>query len=272
MTEYRHALVRRPSLRAVVFVAVWLAWRGDALQAQSGKAVEGVWSTPVTAPNHPEWTIDDYFCQRLCLAVAREHLRSLLADSRNNTRSLQELMREATRVGNQHRQRITTDAGAQRTRRYDPADDPAIRCEPPRLIELLQAPQPVVVEVHNDYVIMHHDHWNTVRKIMLGSGGAAVAVASTRLGSPTGRFEGATLVVESRNVAAFTNEAITMTDGTRIVERYTPGGNGARLDVEVTIEDPASYREPLVLSASRVRTPGEKIYDLPPCEFNSGQR
>jgi hypothetical protein len=255
-----------------VFAAAWLASTTDAMQAQGRNAVEGVWSTPVTAPNHSQWTMDDYFCQRLCLAAAREHLRALLTDSRNNDRSLQELMQEATRVGNHHKQRITTDAATQRTRRYDPANDPATRCEPPGLIELLGAPQPVVVEVHDEYIIMHHDHWNTVRKITLRDRAEPVGDASTRLGSSTARFEGATLVVDSRNVAAFTNPAITMTDGTRIVERYTPAGNGARLDLELTIENPASYHEPLVLTASRVRTPDEKIYDLPPCEFNSGQR
>ena len=92
-----------------------------------------------------------------------------------------------------------------------------------------------------------------------------------RLGYSTARFEGATLVVESRNLLSAISGGITTTEGARVVERWTASDNRERLTLEVTIDDPSSYREPLVLMQSRVRTPAEKILDLPPCEAISGQ-
>ena len=61
------------------------------------------------------------------------------------------------------------------------------------------------------------------------------------------------------------------TDGTRTVERYAASGNGARLELELLIDDPASYRQPLVLTQSRVRPPDATILDMPPCAAISGK-
>ena len=169
-----------------------------------------------------------------------------------------------------------TEGARERRKRYDPAADPIIQCAPPNLITLVLAPTLIAIEVHDDEVIIHHEYWNTVRAIRRITGQSAPPGdgAATRLGSSTARFEGATLIVESRNVAGlrlYRRRDVTTTDGTRIVERYAASGNGARLDLELIIDDPASYREPLVLTQSRVRTPDEKILDVPPCEAISGK-
>jgi hypothetical protein len=229
------------------------------------------------APDHPEWGIEDHFCTSACPPIARQHMRSLLANPANDTRSLQELAQETTKVRTEYVARLMTDAARERLRRRgDLAADPSIQCEPPNLVRVLMAPPPIAIEVHDDKVIIHHEYWNTVRAIRRITDQSAPPVdGATRLGSSTARFEGATLIVESRNVAgsAFSSGGadITMTDGTRIVERYAASGNGARLELELIIDDPASYREPLVLAQSRVRTPDEKILDIPPCEAISGK-
>jgi hypothetical protein len=267
-----HQLPRRIFLAAVMVAVSLCSPPADLLRAQERRAIQGIWSTTFTAPDHPEWKIEDHFCPIACPPIAGQHIRSLLANPANDTRSLQELAQETTRVANQYVAQLMTDAARERRARYDPAADPAIRCEPPGLITLVLAPLPIAIEVHDDKVIIHHDHWNTVRAIRITDQSIPSVAASTRLGSSTARFEGATLIVESRNVAAVSTSAdITTTDGTRIVERYTASGNGARLNLELIIDDPASYREPLVLAQSRVRTPDEKILDIPPCEAISGK-
>lgn len=272
MAEHRNQLPRRIFLAAAM-VAVSLCWPlTDLLQAQERTAIQGFWSTDFTVPDHPEWRIEDHFCQIACLPIARQHLRSLLANPANDARPLQELGQEANQLANKYVAGLMTDAARERRTRYDPAADPVIRCEPPHLIMLVLAPPPIAIEVHDDHVIIHHEYWNTVRTIRIADRIASSVEGSSRLGSSTARFEGATLIVESRNLAGFTSQvqALTTTDGTRIVERYTASTNGARLDLELTIDDPASYREPLVLIQRRVRTPGEKILDIPPCEAISG--
>ena len=266
-----HRNQRRIFLAAVTVAVSLCSPPADLLRAQERRAIQGIWSTTFTAPDHPEWKIEDHFCQIACPPIAGQHLRSLLANPANDTRSLQELAQETTRVANQYVAQLMTDAARERRARYDPAADPAIRCEPPGLITLVLAPLPIAIEVQDDKVIIHHDHWNTVRAIRITDQSTPSVAASTRLGSSTARFEGATLIVESRNVAGFTSAAVTTTDGTRIVERYAASSNGARLNLELIIDDPASYREPLVLAQSRVRTPDEKILDIPPCEAISGK-
>jgi hypothetical protein len=79
------------------------------------------------------------------------------------------------------------------------------------------------------------------------------------------RLDGNSLVVESRNVPALTMVGTSFTDGTRIVERYTPNANGERLDIEVTIDNPESFREPLVFHDARVKTPDAELFDYEPC-------
>lgn len=259
--------LRRRICLAVITAAATLP--ASPAPAQSRPPVEGVWSTAFTAPNHPAWKIDDYFCA-FCPSATSEHLRKLLADPANDTRPLLELSGEAQEITDQYRQSRMTDAARARLKQNNAAaNDAVIRCEPPDLITLLRAPQPIAITVRDDHVVIHHDHWNTVRKIPLGNTAAPPAGAPTRLGTATARFEKSTLVVESRNVLGTMSPPYTTADGATVVERWTP--DGARLSMELTIIDPASYREPLVLYRPRVRTPDEKIFDLPPCEAISGK-
>jgi hypothetical protein len=250
--------------------AIVLSWPTP-VRAQERAAIEGTWSTEFTARDHPEWKIEDHFCQ-LCPEVARQHLRALLADPANAARPLRELGQEATRFAVEHRNALMTDAARERLKQNNgAANDAVMRCEAPDLITLLRAPQPIAIAVHDDHIVIHHDHWNTRRTIRLTEQHAAPGEAATRLGSSTARFEGATLVVESRNLVGTITAGITTADGARVVERWATIEHGARLNLELTIDDPKSYREPLVLIQSRVRTPDEKILDLPPCEAISGQ-
>lgn len=266
----------RRIILATVIAAVFLCPPlADVLRVQERTAIQSIWSTTFTAPDHPAWEIEDHLCFIACPPIARQHLRSLLAIPTNDSRPLQDLAQETTRVANQYVAGLMTEGARERRKRYDPVADPIIQCEPPDLISLVLAPPLIAIEVHDDEVIIHHDYWNTRRAIRRVTGQSTPPGdgAASRLGFSTARFEGETLIVESRNVAGVTPNiaAVATTDGTRIVERYAPSANGARLDLELIIDDPASYREPLVLTQSRVRTPDEKILDAPPCEAISGK-
>ena len=262
---------RRGTFLLSIAAGVSLLFPANRISAQDRTAIEGVWSTPFTARNHPAWAIEDHLCP-FCPPVALAHFRKLLADPANDSRPLPDLAQESNRVGNEFTMSLMTDEARARLKQNSAAsNDAVIRCEPPDLITLLRAPQPIVITVRDDHVMLHHDHWNTLRTIRLDGPAAAPADGPTRLGMATARFEGSTLVVESRNLLGITSGGITTTNGARIVERWTPSGDGTRLSLELMIDDPASYRAPLVFEAARVRTPGEKIFDMPPCEAVSGQ-
>jgi hypothetical protein len=185
---------------------------------------------------------------------------------------LQQLAQESNRLATEQRTAVLTDAGRARLKQNNAAaNDAVIRCEPPDLLTLLRAPQPIAFTLNGDHVVIHHDHWNTVRKIALADRSNSPNGGPTRLGSSTARFDGPTLIVETRNLLGTVSGGFTTSDTARIVERWTTSGDGSRLTLELTIDDPESYRQPLVLIQSRVRTPNEKILDLPPCEAISGR-
>ena len=108
--------------------------------------------------------------------------------------------------------------------------------------------------------------WQARSTIRMSGQAAPSADRPTLLGSSTARWEGRSLIVESRNVAGLTSRFLTTADGTRVVERYTVRDDGTRLELEVTIDDPASFREPLVLVHARVRTPDITLFGPLSCE------
>ena len=150
-----------------------------------------------------------------------------------------------------------TDAQRARLAQYEPPADAATRCEPPHLFQALLAPLPLSIEFRAGSVALHQHHWNVVREITLDGEASA--------GSTSARFDGSTLVVETRDVPALTMAGLSIADGTRIIERYTPDASGQRLEVEIALVDPTSFREPLVLRDARVRTPGLELFEYDPC-------
>ena len=263
----RH-LLRRAAMAAIACAAACSTEsppppRSSALATPAGKdvaAIEGVWSGLFTSRDHPAWRIEDQLCWRCPLPQYR-HLQSLLADPANDQRSLRELDEEAQRVGNEHRQSLMTDAQRERLDRYDPSAD-ATQCESPHPWQLVLAPLPLSIDVREGSVALHQHHWNVVRTILLGE---PLETQPAQGGTASARFEGSTLVVETRGVPELTVPGVSFADGARIIERYTPDASGQRLEIEIALVDPTSFREPLVLRDARVRTPDVELFDYDPC-------
>jgi hypothetical protein len=224
-------------------------------------AVEGVWSGLFTSRDHPAWKIEDQLCWRCPLPQYR-YLQSQLADPANDQRSLREIDEEAQRVGNEHRQSLMTDAQRQRLDTYTPPADASTQCESPHLWQLVLAPLPLSIDLRDGFVVLHQHHWNVVRTIALGE---PLDAQSVQLEAASAQFEGGTLVVETRDVPELTVAGVSFADGARIIERYTPDASGQRLEIEIMVVDPTSFREPLILRDARVRTPEVQLFDYDPC-------
>jgi hypothetical protein len=245
-------------LCTALVVASWCFAPASA-DAQGNRPVEGVWSTTLTANDSPGWTVADLLCE-ICSLTEYRSFESLVADAANRDRSLQELRDQARRVGLQYMQQLYTDAGRARLASYKPPPDPSVRCDPPPTPLLLAAtPLPMSIEIDGDRAILRFQEWNTRREIEITRG--PVTAGSGR--TTSARFDGEALVVESLNVPALANMGTT--DRARIIERYAPDANGARLDVQLTIDDPETFREPLVIQRAHVRTPDVKLFDYDPC-------
>ena len=151
---------------AVILVVAYCAWPHGSEAAQS-RPVEGLWGSDLTSPDHPAWRIEDELLPSGPMA-AYEHLTELLADAANDDRPLQELLAEARQVGQRYVQetlvRPLTDQPE-----APPVD--TVRCEPPPLIGTMMSPPAFLIAVDGEEVIIHHESWNTRRRIPLGDPG-----------------------------------------------------------------------------------------------------
>ena len=85
----------------------------------------------------------------------------------------------------------------------------------------------------------------------------------TPLGFSTGRWEGSTLQVTTTDIdwAIFDDAGTPQSRQVRSVERFTLSDDERRLDYEVTITDPETLLEPLVLRWHWDWVPGEALQD-----------
>jgi hypothetical protein len=108
-------------------------------------------------------------------------------------------------------------------------------------VEFVQRPEQltIIYETHNE-----------VRRVFLDGRQIDDAdVLPSRGGTSRGHWEGDTLVVETTGLNESIDQATAHSANARIIERYTPHTTDGmrRLAVEVTIDDPDFYTEPVTL-------------------------
>lgn len=128
-------------------------------------------------------------------------------------------------------------------------DDPLAACKPAGAVRALSSGSAVQVLQSPTQVttISLQDHM--VRRIQLGArqGEAATAAMPSFVGTSIGRWEGNTLVVETRGLRAdswLDDYGDPASERTMLTERYTKQPNGS-LRIEATINDPVNYSEPI---------------------------
>jgi hypothetical protein len=227
----------------------------EVLRAQE-RAVEGLWGSVVETPDHPSWRIEEQlWFGPGAPRVGYEQLRALVSDPANDGRPLAELAAEARETTQRHVEQLFLSPPS---RPPDPLD-PRIQCEPPSAWQILtNGPRPFSIDVDGDQVVFHHEVENTIRRIPLRERTHAGGPPS-RMGTAVARFEGDTLVIETTGIAPMSLLlGAVSTDALRIVERYVPDENDPnRLEAELILDDPGTFREPLVFVSPRVRIEGE---------------
>lgn len=127
-------------------------------------------------------------------------------------------------------------------------DDPALRCIPAGMPVLLDTPYPIEFVDEGDRIVMRLEEWDGERKIYMTPGGGPPVQEHSPNGVSFGRWEGNTLAVFTTYIDyPYSDDRGTpQTRDVAVLERYTPSEDGARLETEVTVTDPATYTEPLV--------------------------
>lgn len=157
------------------------------------------------------------------------------------------------------------EKGQQQLDRFNPDDNPAWRCEPPSLPNLLTTPYPFeITRPSPDILKIVYEVHKVERTIHLGSSGPTANTPRTPRGHSIGRFENGELVIETSNFAAVrwgNGRAVDGSERKSTVERYSLGGDGKTLTLKFSMTDPEYLREAVTDERTYDLSPGYELQD-----------
>jgi hypothetical protein len=145
-------------------------------------------------------------------------------------------------------------------------EDPPTNCLPPGIPRIIGTPLPWKIIQSTDAVVILYEAFNLWRQIFLDGRELAPQdeVNPTWLGYSTGKWEGDTLVVETRgfNGKAWLDQAgKPTTEALRVVERFRRTNVGT-MEIEITIDDPKAYTEPWTISERMRLLPSTELMEF----------
>lgn len=142
-----------------------------------------------------------------------------------------------------------TEAAVASRETWDTHDNYITRCEPGGMPLAMMMPHPYSFEDRGAEVLLHGQVWDLTRTIFMESSGREVRPPNPALGLSFGRWEGRTLIVETRDIdfPYFDWLGTTQSDAMEIIEEYALSEDQSRLDYRMTITDPETFTEPATM-------------------------
>lgn len=157
---------------------------------------------------------------------------------------------------------------------YHYLDDPALRCVSPGLVRISGWPYPLEIVQNDAQLTILYESFHEVRRIALDGRGYPEELPHRSMGYSLGRWDGSTLVVETKMLtAAYVDLAgQPLSEHARVVERMSLSDDGETLRSELTLYDPHNYRRPITRHRAWRKTPETVIleYDCDPYPFFRG--
>jgi hypothetical protein len=268
----------RRSRLAALFVFMFACANLSLAQEGNIPELTGVWTNALLSPEDSRWRIADLACARTgCSLAGFNHLQSLLRDPENENRSVKELFYEMRDYEKEFNKTLLTPVAQEKAAQYNSGQGGALDCTPEgdSLRHQIIAPVPIQFEQFEDKVVMSYEYWNAVRTVYLDGRKPPGGTELTRLGFSTGRYEGATFVVETIRVIPNIigvpgGGALAPSDDTRFVERYTLNPGSGRLDLELAIIDPVHFLKPYENQRSYLPAPDWELDEFV-CEAITGE-
>ena len=128
---------------------------------------------------------------------------------------------------------------------------------------IMASPDPIQFVDRGNLVILQIETFNVERTIHVRGKLEDRSILSSPLGYSVGYWDGDTFVVRTTKVdwPHFDQSGIPLGDKVSIAENFTPSADGRTLEYRITIEDPDTFTEPVVLSKYWVWRPGEALND-----------
>jgi hypothetical protein len=243
----------------LVLVSVLLLSLGLPAQttAQSAPDLSGIWEALGGLPDTPETAICGI--QPLCAA-----LTGVKQESNPNSADTPEMLPWAEEQFNKVHA-SAPNQGANPAQQLNPSWSGCMPEGPTevmrrRAFELRQFP---------DVVLLMYDQDHGVRRVYMDGRGHPANLRPTWMGHSIGRYDGDTLVVDTVGIKDKVWVDILghpHTDALRVTERIRRV-EPQRLEIEVTIDDPKTYKAPWKMKLVKgLQEPGPRIWDEAECE------
>jgi len=137
----------------------------------------------------------------------------------------------------------------------------ALQCIAPGMPNANMNPYPIEFVDEGEQIRLNIEEWEARRVIDMASTEIPADAPRSLLGYSIGRWEGATLVIETGRVDSpyLDDEGTPMSGEAHITERYTVSSDGSRLDYTVTVTDPPNIVGAAVWDAHWTWVPGTVI-------------
>lgn len=151
---------------------------------------------------------------------------------------------------------------------YDPlTDDTALSCIPQGMPGIMDNPFPIEFEDRGSEIILRTEEWDVVRTIYMGGDSDAANQPATPHGYSVGRWEGDTLVIETKNLTDKTYYQ-GASEHMQLTERFMRVADDVLL-YEFTVNDPQAFMRPWTAQLPTVKLDG-MIYEFACHETNRG--
>ncbi len=148
---------------------------------------------------------------------------------------------------------------------YDPAvGDPTVGtdCAPERIPGILWSADPMEIVQEDGKIVMRFERGDTVRSIPMDGAAPPAGQPNTELGYSVGHWAGDVLTIETTHLLGgiiVNDMGQPISQEARITERYwrEPGENN--LQMELLVDDPVNYTEPLKLGRLWGWSPDERV-------------
>ena len=233
---------------------------------QTSASVEpllGTWSGVFTTQAHEYWTFADIQCFVGCPLEQYNRLSALLADPANDDRPVMALAGEAGAAWEAEFAATLTPLGRQVREANKPEDDPKfLNCQPYGFVREVTNPLPMRITRDGEHLLVRYEEWSLLRPIYLDGRPHPTHRTPSLLGHSVGRIESGALIVETTRVTPdLISDALLAGHSGELtaVERYVVRDNPRRLELTLTLTDPATFTKPLVITKTWLYTPDVEL-------------
>jgi len=143
-------------------------------------------------------------------------------------------------------------------------EDPTANCLPPGVPHIIASPPPWRLVQTPDYVVIVHELMTTWRQIFLDGRELAEDFTPAWMGYSTGKWEGDTLVVDTKGFNGKTwldQLGKPTTESLHVVERFRRKDFG-HMEIQITIDDPKAYTKPWTVTQEVHLLPNTQLLEF----------